>query len=81
MEVIVVVACYATKELCRHRKMSGNETEVTASCYFYLDRVLYESGAYKRSIENYDQNLVIREVIHGDSGTPIQKLLIPPTIL
>lgn len=66
MEVIVVVACYATKELCRHRKMSGNETEVTASCYFNLDRVLYESGAYKRPIENYDKNLVIREVIHGD---------------
>ena len=46
--------------------MSGNETEVTASCYFNLDKVLYESGAYKRPIENYDKNLVIREVIHGN---------------
>jgi len=71
MEVIVVVACYATKELCGRRKMSGNETEVTATRCFNLDRFLYESGAYKRPIEIYDKNLVIREVIHGDSHPKI----------
>jgi hypothetical protein len=55
MEVVIVVANNAAKELCRRRKMSsGNESEVTATCYFNLGRVLYESDAYKCPIEKYD---------------------------
>ena len=35
-----------------------------------MGRVLYESGAYKRSIENYEKSLVIRKSVLGDTPHP-----------
>jgi len=48
------------------QSVSGKESQETVICYFNLGRVLYEPGAYKRSIENNQKSLVIRESILGD---------------
>ena len=42
------------KALSMSQFVSGNESEETATCYFNLGRVLYESDAYKCPIEKYD---------------------------